>query len=244
MGKFTASWDDYCFFLLPDLDLQVQVHLSVYKLVHCLSYPGRPYKYLNTPKIQVSPSPLLVWVVSLPSSGVSSFLHWWLLHLSHAEASYALCWFKPIKGWSLIGVILFFGGEKNFTTLLALDQSSWLAKKTLPFLTISWAIHLSLGINCDFSLIVREVIDKFMEAKVEWMHHFCSSYLREHTSMKLSWERLILDYVSWLSFGVWRRWSRMLLTEVVVSKIMSYFFASGELQVQNEDGHWLFSCSG
>lgn len=116
-------------FFSPDLDLQVQVHLSVYKLVRCLSDPGRPYKHLNMPKMQVSSRPLLVQVVSLPSSGVSSFLHWWLLHLSPAEASYALRWFKPVKGWSLIGAILFFGGEKNFTTSLVLDQSSWLAKK-------------------------------------------------------------------------------------------------------------------
>lgn len=49
-----------------------------------------------------------------------------------------------------------------------------------------------LGINCDFSLITREVIDKFMETKVEWMHLFRSSYLRKHTSVKLRWERLLL----------------------------------------------------
>lgn len=36
VAKSTAFWNDFCFFFPPDLDLKVQMHLSVYKLVHCL----------------------------------------------------------------------------------------------------------------------------------------------------------------------------------------------------------------
>lgn len=36
----------------------------------------------------------------------------------------------------------------------------------------------------------------------------------------------------------------MFLIEGVVSKIVPYLFASPELQVQSEVGHWIVSCSG
>ena len=135
LGMTSAS------FFSPDLVLQVQMHLSVYKLVHCLfiledlasTWICQKHKF---PQVLCQ----FKWGLFLPS---------WLLPLSCAVASYALCWLvqADTKGWSWIGTIQFFGGEKNFATSLVLDQTSWLLKWLLPFLTILWTIHLSLTLS-------------------------------------------------------------------------------------------------
>lgn len=67
------------------------------------------------------------------SGGVSSFPPDFYLLVVLWPAMLCAGWFKCIKGWSWIGIILLSGGEKIFATSLVLDQTSWLLKKTPAF---------------------------------------------------------------------------------------------------------------
>lgn len=98
-AKSTAFWKDFCLSFSPDLDLQVQIHWSVYKLVHCLfiledlTYIWICQKY-KFPQVLCQ----FKWGLFLPS---------WVLPLSCAVASYALCVdsSKHIEGCSWIRMI-------------------------------------------------------------------------------------------------------------------------------------------
>lgn len=102
----------------PDLDLQVQMYLSVYKLVPCLfiledltsSWICQKFKF---------PHVLCQFKWGLFSTS-------WLVHLSGAVASYGPCWLFP----AYQGLVLDWNDwrGKDFGPSLVLDQTRWLLK--------------------------------------------------------------------------------------------------------------------